>query len=333
MKKAIVTGGGGFVGSAVVRQLIEEGIETAVVGRSNYPEIEKLGATLFRGDIRNQTFLTDSFEGYDTVFHVASKTNSWGSKEDYHSTNVTGTGNVITACRANNIDTLVYTSSPSVVFNGTNDICGVNERTPYAAKFHCHYAYTKMLAEKMVLAENSDKLKVTALRPQLVWGPGDVNLILALVKKGRARHLKQIGDGRNLVDISYIDNVAQAHILAARSLKNSNTADGKAYFISQEEPVNFWNWINNFFRRLDIPIVDKSIGYRRAYLTGLFLEITHSLFNIDKAPAITRSLACQLAKSHWFSSENAVRDLGYSPKISTAEGLNRMVTWVKSLPQ
>lgn len=326
--KAIVTGGGGFVGRAIVGQLVDKGVETAVIGRRYYPEIERLGCRIWRGDIRNESFLVHACKGYDTVFHVAAKAGIWGGQAEYETVNVAGTNNVISACLANRIDTLVYTGTPSVVFNG-EDIGGGDETLPYADRFMCHYAETKARAEQRVLAANSDALKTCSLRPHLVWGPGDPHLIPRLLDRGRRGMLRQVGDGQNRVDISYVDNVAQAHLLAAENLKSTASAAGKAYFISQGEPVVLWEWVNTLFQRLDIAPVDKKIGFPMAFTLGRMLEGIYKLLRVKKEPPMTRFLAEQLAKSHWFSIERAKVDLGYRPKISTAEGSDRLVAWLK----
>ncbi|MBI5556834.1 MAG: NAD-dependent epimerase/dehydratase family protein [Deltaproteobacteria bacterium] len=327
MKRVIVTGGGGFVGKAVVRRLIDAGINTTVIGRNAYPDVTEMGATVVRGDIRDRDFLNTVFRDHDTVFHVAAKAGIWGDFQDYYAINVQGTENVLNACRHNNIGRLVYTSTPSVVFRG-GDLAGVDEGTPYAESFLCHYAATKVTAEKKVLAASSGALRTTALRPHLVWGPGDTNLIPRLVARGRARRLRIVGRGENLVDISYIDNVAQAHILAAENLEHAGSAAGQAYFISQGEPVNLWQWINELFLRLQIPRVTRRVGFTKAYVAGALLEMIHALLKKSEEPPMTRFLAEQLAKSHWFSLAKARRDLGYMPQVSTPEGLDRLVAWL-----
>ena len=325
--KAFVTGGGGFVGSAIVRQLADAGIEVAVFGRNNYPSIEKLGVRQFQGNILDSDRLIRSMQGYDTVFHVAAKAGIWGPRHEFEQINITGTRNVLGACFANGIKSLVYTSTPSVVFN-RRDINGMDESCPYAKRFLCYYASSKAVAEQMVLAGNSDMLKTCAIRPHLVWGPGDPHLVPRLLERGKSRKLKIVGAGSNMVDISYIDNVADAHILAAQNLDSHATAAGNAYFISQGEPVNLWNWINNLFARLSIPPVRKRIGAGSAYILGTLLEGMFLLFKLDREPPMTRFLAEQLARSHWFSIARARRDLGYEPNISTAEGLERLVQWL-----
>jgi nucleoside-diphosphate-sugar epimerase len=325
--KAFVTGGGGFLGSAIVRQLVDKGIEVAVFGRNHYPHLEGLGVRQFQGDILDSDVLINAMQGYDTVFHVAAKAGIWGAKLEFEQSNVIGTRNVLGACFASGVTSLVFTSTPSVVFD-RRDLHGVNETIPYARRFLCYYASSKALAEQMVLAANSDVLKTCAIRPHLVWGPGDPHLIPRLVERGKRNQLKIIGNGSNLVDITYIDNAAEAHILAAKKINSSATAAGNAYFVSQGEPVNLWNWINELFTRLGIEPVKKKIGFRSAYAVGTLLEGIHMWFGIDKEPKMTRFLAEQLAKSHWFSIDKARRDLGYVPRVSTQEGIERVVEWL-----
>ncbi len=326
--KAFITGGGGFVGSAIVRQLVDSGAEVAVFGRNQYPHLADTGVRQIQGDILESDVLIRSMKGYDTVFHVAAKAGIWGPKDEFEQINVTGTRNVLGACFANEVRSLVYTSTPSVVFN-RSDINGGDESLPYAQRFLCYYASSKAVAEQMVLASNSEIIKTCAIRPHLVWGPGDPHLIPRLIERGKTGKLKQVGNGQNMVDISYVDNVAEAHILAAKNLNSIATAAGNAYFISQGEPVNLWNWINNLFLDLDIEPVKKKMNEGTAYAVGTLLEGIHMWFSLDREPPMTRFLAEQLAKSHWFSIDSARKDLGYEPRISTQEGLERLVRWCR----
>ncbi len=328
IKKALVTGGGGFVGKAVVTMLIDLGIETRVIGRHRYAEIERIGGQCIVGDIVDVELMEKITEDIDIVFHVAALAGIWGTWKDYYTTNVLGTEVVLGSCRKNKVPMLVYTSTPSVVFNRV-DIRGGDERLAYADKYLCHYAKSKVMAEKSVLNANSTTLKTCALRPHLIWGPGDPHLIPRLLASGRKKILKRVGDGSNLVDISYIDNVAYAHILAAKNLAGKGTAAGKPYFISQGEPVNLWDWINELFRAMDIEKVQDAISFPVAYRIGGVMEALYRLAGLKKEPQMTRFLAEQLAKSHYFSLHNARVDLGYEPVISTSEGLYRTVQWLK----
>ncbi len=323
MKKVLVTGGGGFVGSYIVKQLRAMDISCVVLGRNIYPAIEAMGAECVRGDIADAACVHDIMEDIDTVFHVAALAGIWGKWEDYHRINVLGTENVLAASRKNGVRNFIYTSTPSVVFNG-DDIINGDESLPYGNNVLCHYAKSKIIAEKLVLANNSGEMKSCAIRPHLIWGPGDPHLIPRLLERGRQKELKKVGNGKNLVDISYVENVATAHILAAQNLEDSGSAAGKAYFISQGEPVNLWDWIDDLFLRFQVPAIEKRVPFALAYAAGSILEKIHTVFAPDKEPKMTRFLAEQLAKSHCFSIKNAAKDLGYIPSISTEEGLNRL---------
>jgi nucleoside-diphosphate-sugar epimerase len=257
----------------------------------------------------------------DTVFHVAALAGIWGRWQDYYATNVLGTENVLAGCRAAGVSKLIYTSTPSVVFN-QQDICNGDEQLPYADRFLCHYARSKVLAEQLVLAASD--LRTCALRPHLVWGPGDPHLVPRLIERGRKGQLRQVGPGENLVDISYVDNVAHAHLLAADNLEGVGTAAGRAYFISQGEPVNLWQWIGELFSRLDIAPVRAKISYPAAYMIGALLEGGYRVAGRQQEPPMTRFLAQQLAKSHYFSIARASHDLGYQPLVSTTEGMERL---------
>ena len=326
---ALVTGGGGFVGRAVVGRLLALGVKTRVIGRHRYPQVEAAGAIGIVGDIADRDALYQAVQGVDVVFHVAALAGIWGSWSDYYRINVQGTANVIEVCRKAKVPFLVHTSTPSVVFNGA-DICGGDERLPYGRDFLCHYAKSKAMAESMVLAAAGEDLKTCALRPHLIWGPGDPHLLPRLLARGRGKSLRQVGDGRNLVDITYIDNVAEAHILAAMNLAGPGTANGRAYFISQGEPVRLWQWINELFSRMAIPPVEKRVSLTTAYRLGRMLEVVYTVLRLRQEPRMTRFLAEQLAKSHYFSLAQARSELGYEPLVSTEEGLRRTVQWLNN---
>ncbi len=327
MKKVLVTGGGGFIGGALVRELVRSGIEVSVVGRNEYPELAALGVQCLRGDIRDLDFLEHALTGCDTVFHIAAKAGIWGSRQEYYSINLDGTKNVLAACRKNSVSRLVYTSTPSVVFNRSS-LEGGDESTPYATRPLCHYAASKIEAEKAVLRAHSPELQTIAIRPHLVWGPGDHHLVPRLLERGRANALKIVGTGENWVDITYIDNVVQAHMLAAKNLCAERSGAGQAFFIGQEEPVNLWQWINTLFSRMGIEPVQKKISFAAALVVGGGMELVYTLFRLRTEPKMTRFVAHQLAQSHWFSHKKAESVLGYKPKVSTAAGMDRLIGWL-----
>jgi len=327
IKTALITGGGGFVGKVIVKMLTERGVICKVIGRNHYPDIEALGVECLIGDISDPGVIITATQNVDTVFHVAALAGIWGKWESYYRTNVLGTENVINACRQNKVSKLIYTSTPSVVFDNKN-IKNGDESLPYTTNFLCNYARSKAIAEKLVLGANSSALLTCAIRPHLVWGPDDPHLIPRLIVSGRKKKLKIVGTGSNLVDISYVDNVAYAHILAAVNLSSRKTAAGKSYFIGQEKPVVLWDWINSLFLELDIPQVNASVSFSSAYRVGTLLELIYRFFRMNREPRMTRFLAQQLAKSHYFSHMNAQNDLGYYPVVSTEEGMIRLVHWI-----
>lgn len=332
MEKVAVTGGGGFIGKALVRALLKQGKEVTVIGRSVYPELEGEGLRCLRGDIRDHRFCLHALQGQDTVFHVAAKAGIWGAWEEYYSINVTGTVNIVDSCRINGVKRLVYTSTPSVVFD-SEDLENRDETLPYASKPLCHYATTKIVAEKVVLAANDQVLRTVAIRPHLVWGPGDNHLIPRLIERGQKGRLKIIGTGKNLVDISYIDNVVHIHLLAAENLAGPGTAAGEPFFIGQDDPVVLWDWVNSLFNRVGIPPVTTSIPYPVAYGAGLVIEGVFKIRQGDGEPPMTRFLAQQMAKSHYFSHAKAGEILGYRQQVSTGQGMERLIDWLRVLRQ
>jgi nucleoside-diphosphate-sugar epimerase len=265
MKRVAVTGGGGFIGRALVAQLIDKGCSVVVIGRRHYPDLESSEVQCVQVDISDGTGLRQAFQGVDTVFHVAAKAGIWGDPGDYLAINVAGTQRVIDACRYNRVNRLVYTSTPSVVFDGTDIIDG-NEELPYADRPLCAYAKTKIAAERMVLTANSNSLKTCAIRPHLVWGPDDPHLIPRLIERGMSGTLRIIGSGSNIVDISYVENVAFAHVLAGEKSYPFRQWCGSVIFLSaRKRPVKLWEWVNEMYRELGIAPITRKVPLFVAY--------------------------------------------------------------------
>ena len=321
--KALVTGGGGFLGKAIILQLFERGDEARSYSRGDYPELRKLGVDVQQGDIADASDVSAAVEGCDVVFHVAGKPGIWGPYEEYYRTNVVGTENVLDACRQHTVARLVYTSSPSVV-HGTGDVEGVDESTPYAETFETHYPKTKAIAEQMVLEANSKEIATVSLRPHLIWGPGDNHLIPRMIEKGKKGRLRRVGKKPHPVDSTYIDNAAKAHLLAADRHSPDSVIAGKAYFISQGEPVDVAELINLIIGTAGIPPMNRTVPPELAHAVGWICERVYTLFRIKKEPPMTRFLAKQLSTAHWFDISAARRDLGYNPDISIEEGLKRL---------
>ncbi len=322
--KIIVTGAGGFLGRNLSAALLSEGHRVWNFSRQNHPTLRAMGVETICGNLQNEADVASAFKGMDAVFHVASRVGIWGDYNEYYRTNVIGTENVIKACRANGITKLIYTSTPSVVFDG-GDICGADETKPYARKFYNDYSRTKTTAEQAVLQANDETLSTVALRPHQVIGPDDPHLVPRLVNAAKLGRLKIVGNGRNMVDVTYIQNAVAAHILAFEKLSPQSPVAGQAYFIGQERPVVLWDFINEILRRYNMPPITKKVPAGVAFNIGLFFESWYRLFQINGEPPMTRFVALQFSRSHYFSHEKAKNDFGYDPKISIDQALDLIV--------
>ncbi len=279
----------------------------------------------FLGALHEESKLHEALVGQDAVLHNAAKASGWGTWLDFYQTNVLGTQCVLEGCKQFGIQHLVYTSTPSVVHQGRTPVIGGNEiNTPYAAHFSAHYPHTKKLAEQAVLAANCRVLRCMALRPRLIWGPGDTQLLPRLVSRANAGRLRFIGGGQNKMDCTYIDNVVSAHLLALQNLSTTAQCAGKAYFISNREPMPIANIVNGLLEAAHAPVVKKSIPFWLAYTIGMLCEGVWRLFALKDEPPMTRFLAEQLSTEHWYDCSAAARDFGYVPQVSVAEGLLRV---------
>jgi nucleoside-diphosphate-sugar epimerase len=325
---ALVTGAGGFLGRYVVDALLARGDQVRGFARGDYPDLTERGVEMVRGDLADRDAVVAACRGVDCVFHVGGRVGIWGPWREYYRANVLGTQHVIDGCLAQGVRRLVLTSSPSVTFDCGNQ-SGVDESAPYPANWLAHYPRSKALAEQAVLAANGERLRTCSLRPHLVWGPGDHNLTARLVARARSGRLLRVGDGTNLVDMTYVENAADAHLQASDSLGEPASAAGRAYFISQGEPIGCWQWIDQILALVDLPPVRKSMSLRAAWRVGHACEWAWRLLGRRSEPPMTRFLASQLATSHWFDISAARRDLHYRPRVSTAEGMVRLGEWLR----
>ncbi|AUD59899.1 3-beta hydroxysteroid dehydrogenase [Shewanella sp. Pdp11] len=349
VQHAFVTGAGGFLGKAICLRLLAAGIKVTGFARGHYPELEALGVVMLQGDLVNKDQLQQAMQGCDIVFHVASKAGVWGDRDSYFCPNVKGAANVIVACKTLKIDKLVYTSTPSVTFAG-QDESGIDESTPYATRFLNYYAHSKAIAEKMMLDANQVgdmplenpsvtqvssqvttqatapyALKTVALRPHLIWGPGDPHLVPRVLARGRLGKLKLVGREDKLVDTIYIDNAAYAHVLAALELCQAKPkCQGKAYFLSNDEPITMAKMLNLILACDALPPVTKRVPQSVAYVAGTVLETVYFLLKKQEEPMMTRFVARQLSCSHYFDISAAKRDLGYRALVSINEGMARL---------
>lgn len=333
-----VTGASGFIGGQLAERLLAAGRRVRVLARRPLPHLEALGAEVISGDLDDREALRRGCASADAVFHVAGRVGVWGPRRDFFRVNVEGTRNVLTACRQAGVPRLVYTSSPSVVYNG-GDLAGIDESAPLCTAAPCAYPTSKAAAERLVGEAHSRELATVSLRPHLVWGPGDKNVVprvLALAKAGR---LRIIGSGRNRVDVTHITNVVEAHLLAEQALTTCHPMDdklpgspvgGKAYFITNGEPVVLWDWINELLRGVGSQEITKHVPLAVAYAAGGVMEALWRVLPLGGEPPMTRFVAKEMATDHWFDLSAARRDLGYAPKVSMAAGTAELIEHYKS---
>lgn len=359
--KALVTGGGGFLGQFLVERLISEGWEARTFCRNPHAELQALGVDQRLGDLRSFDDVQRASEGVDVVFHVAANPSISLDPRPFYETNVLGTRNVVAACLKNKVRKLVYTSTQCVT-NTLESQEGIDESVPFAPRFLGWYQMTKAISEQFVRAANyapwtddydfggldlseskfrslsskfdivtpqrdpfrEDSLMTVALRPHLIWGPRDRNLVPRLLQRARSGKLARVGNGENMLATIYVENAAEAHFLAAQALKPGSPTPGSVYYIAQERPLNCWKWIDDILALVGEPPVKKAVSFNTAWKVGTILENFYRIFGKKGEPVMTRFLAAQLAKSYWFNGERAKKDLGFFPKITIEEGMRRM---------
>jgi len=317
--KTLVTGGGGFLGSSICRQLLSQDYEVVAFQRSAASHLETLGIQIVRGDITNISELLAASKDCDAIIHSAGKAGVWGDPAEYQRINVDGSANVVRTCKELSIPTLVYTSSPSVVHSG-GDIENGNESLPIADHFTSPYPATKAQAEKIVLAANKDGLRTVALRPHLIWGPGDPHILPRLVKKAKGGKLALPGPEK-VIDSIYVENAAQAHVLALQELRGQGRCSGKPYFITNNEPLPQGEIIQKLLAAVGIEAKINSVPNGLAKVVGAVCEFSWRILPLTGEPPITRFAVDQMGTAHWFNTSAAERDIGYRPKFSIAEGL------------
>jgi nucleoside-diphosphate-sugar epimerase len=314
--KALVTGGGGFLGSRLALALVARGDSVASYSRGTYPELEAKGVRCIQGDLGDRDAVRRAIRGSDVVFHVAAKAGIFGDPKEFWRTNVEGTRHVLAACLAAKVKRLVFTSSPSVCFDGKDHVKASND-LPHARSFLAAYPRTKAQAERIVLLANgSDGLATCALRPHLIVGPGDPHLLPRLVARAREGKLAIVGDGKNEVSLTGIENAVEAHLCAADRLAQGAPHAGKPYFVAQKEPVVLWSWIGDLLERLGVPRPKRRVPLSAAYAAGALLEGWWHIRRLEGEPPMTRFLALELARSHSYDLGPAERDFGYAERMS-----------------
>ena len=323
--KALVTGGGGFVGSAICRRLRALGHDVTALGRRPHAALAAEGIRTAVHDIalpEAAAGLTGLLAGVECVFHTAAHVKMWGPREAFVRGNVVATDAVIAAARAAGVGRLVFTSSPSVVA-ADHDLRGVDESQPYPSVYRALYPETKAAAERAVLAAHGGELGTIALRPHLIFGPGDTNLVPTILTRARAGRLVRVGAGKNLVDLTFIDDCVAAHLRAAEALATRPSAGGRAYFISQGTPVPLWEWIDRVLALHGLPPVRRRLPLATAVALATVAETAWKGLGLRSDPPLTRFLAEEMATDHWFDITAARRELGYEPSCTVWEATER----------
>jgi len=328
--KALVTGAGGFVGGAIARALRERGDEVRSFSRGEHPELAAYGIEHHQGDVTDREAVTAATRGVNIVFHAAAKVGAGGPPIEFQATNITGTANVIAACHDCEVLALVYTSTPSVV-SGLTALEDVDESVDYPTHYDSDYGRTKAEAERLVLSVASDELRTVALRPPLIWGPGDTSLLPRVIERAKNGSLRRIKGKPTLIDITYIDDAVQAHLHAAdRLLAGGDAAlriNGRPFFVSSGTPVEIWEFINGLLDAAGLPPVRKRVSLRTALVVAWVFEKIHALSKAEGDPRVSRWMVRQLATSRWFNISEAHEDLEYFPLVSLEDGMRRLKAW------
>ena len=327
-----MTGGTGFLGRRIVARLLSQGRAVAVSGRTPAPDLEARGVRFIRARLEDAAATRAACKGMEAVYHVAAKVGVWGRRGDFYIANVLGTRAVVEGCRAHGVRRLVHTSTPSVVYNG-RDLAGADESLPLATDCPSPYPLSKVEAEAEVLAAHGPGLATVALRPHLIWGAGDPHLVPRILARARAGRLRIVGEGRNRVDMVHVENAADAHIAAEAALcAPDSPAAGRAYFITNGEPVVLWDWINGLLEGIGAARVTRRISLRAASAIGAACEAAWSVLPLGGEPPMTRFIASELARDHWFDISAARRDLSYAPKVGMSGGTAELIAALRKIP-
>ena len=320
MANVLVTGYGGFLGRAICRELISKGYRVRGLARNHYRELEKLGVECIQASATEYSACESACSGMDAVIHTAALAGVWGPAFQYEQANVLATDNLLKACEHHCVGAFVFTSSPSVTFDGQAQR-NIDEQVPYPTNWLCHYPRTKAIAEQHVLSANhSSRFATCSLRPHLIWGAGDPHLIPRVIARCRSGRLRRVGDGKNLIDTVHVDQAAIAHRLALeRMLVKDANASGRSYFITDGNPVECWEWITTILASANLQSPKKRISFKAAYRLGGALELMYRLAGIQSEPPMTRFVAAQLGIDHYFDIAAARERLGYKPIENRSE--------------
>lgn len=327
-KTVLVTGGNGFLGRHIVELLLECGASVRVFDLAITEHNEEV--EYIKGNLLKLKEVESACDGCWAVFHVASPSPLSRNRELFISVNEGGTKNVVKACQNVGVTRVVHTSTASMVFDGT-DQYGLDESSAPPAKAMDDYTYSKLLAEKAALAECSPRnpLAVCAIRPHAIFGPRDPHLMPALLRagnEGKSRYI--LGNGNNVVDYTYVGNVAYAHLLAAVNLTPDSKLNGQAYFITNAEPVKFWDFVTEVQESFGNTKPWLKLPYTLMYIIALILGLVTKVFP-NYRPLFDLQAVNYACKHHWYKCEKARDHFGYVPPVSLSEAQRRNIEYFK----
>ncbi|MCZ3389243.1 MAG: NAD-dependent epimerase/dehydratase family protein [Actinomycetia bacterium] len=319
--RVLVTGGTSLLGAAVAQRLSDRGDDVVTMqrGEAAAPWMQ------LRGDIRDAAAVSSATEGVDAVVHLAARVSVVGEWDEFESVNVGGTQNVLDAVRAHGISRLVHVSSPSVAHFG-EPLVAADADPADAERAHGHYARTKAMAEKLVLDAVDDSLSAVAVRPHLVWGPGDTQLLGRIVERATSGRLVLINGGSALIDTTYLDNAADALVAA---LDRVDDISGEAFVVTNGEPRTVAELLTRICRAAGVPEPTRSVPRSVASGVGAVVERAWSATGREGEPPMTRFLAEQLSTAHWFDQRRTQECLQWTPAVSLAQGFERLAAAYK----
>lgn len=323
--RVLVTGGSSLIGAGVVELLAARGDRVRTLQRRQVHGLPD-GVEQHLGDIADAATVDDAILGCDGVIHLAAKVGVVGDRAEYVSTNVDGTRHVVRAARRHGVERVVHVSSPSVAHDGS-PIIGGGADTALTEHGAAWYPETKALAEDLALGANSDDMAVTVIRPHLVWGPGDTQLVGRIVERAVSGRLALVGGGVALVDTTYIDNAASALVAAIDAVRPGARCAGRAYVVSNGEPRPISELIEGICAAAGVPFAPRDVPLPVARRVGSVIDRIWPLLRRTEEPPLTRFLADQLGTAHWFDPRPVRDDLGWIPAVSIDAGLRELAAW------